>query len=83
MTATVSPARMWGLADFDLESKPASLDPSSTAADAGHLFEALLQSPGFGLAVGGFHFERHGFGARQAIGEVSDRIDGPPACANR
>jgi len=28
------------------------------------------------LAAGGFHFERHGFGAAQAIGEVRHRIDG-------
>ena len=46
------------------------------AADAGDLFEASLDLVGIGMAVGGFDFERDGFGAAQAVGEVGDGILG-------
>ena len=46
------------------------------AADAGDLFEAALHFAGLGAAVGGFDFERDGFGAAQAVGQVGDRILG-------
>ena len=62
--------------DFESAGGRPWVPSSDHAADAGDLFQALLDFAGVGMSVGGFDFERDGFGAAQPVGEIGDRVDG-------
>ena len=66
---------------FDFEDRAvAARSLSSDAADAGNLFEALLDCCGVERAIAPADFEQHGFGAARAILQVAARNRSPPAC---
>ena len=70
-------ANVAALQALHLEGQAAVLGfPRQHAADAGHLLQALLDLGRIERSVGGCHFQRHGFGAAQAVGQVRHRIGG-------